>query len=728
MPHENTAYIRTDTGTIHLVSEAIDEEEPDDLESSDAYVSVPHKNDLDLGRNLVFAFVEEHMPDDWDTVRDIFRKRGAYGRFKDLLQRRRMLDKWFAYEESATEAAVRAWCEDVGIQLSDAPVKRHLPTPDTQMVPMRDGVHLATDVYLPDGAGPFPVIMERTPYGRHLASRSEITAADRTPASRAEIAARFTAHGYAVVYQDTRGRYGSEGRFVKYLSDGEDGFDTCAWLRAQPWCDGRICTMGLSYAAHTQAALGCLDPPGLVAQVLDCGGFANSWQAGIRQSGAFELKQATWAYRNALTSPEAEADPVMRAALDSEDIAEWFTRMPWRPGHSPLRHHPDYEAYLFEQWTHGAFDAFWQQLGIWTEGWHERYAKAACVHMSSWWDPYPLTATLNYVGLKRAGRGPQRLILGPWKHGDRSDSCFGDVEFGPDAPIDAWAGDWSAYRLRFFDHVVKAAPLDEPPVRIFVMGGGSGRRNAAAHLEHGGRWISAADWPLPDAEPVAFHLHNDGRLDRAVPAADAASVSYDFDPARPVPTIGGAMSSLEPVASAGAWDQVEAPGFFGCTAPYLPLASRPDVLVFQTEVLRAAVQVVGPIEADLFVATDGPDTDFTAKLIDVHPPSADYPRGYAMILTDGIMRLRYAEDPAHPRLRRPGEVTRIRITLFPTANLFLAGHRIRLDVSSSNFPKFDVNPNTGEPEGLARRRRVAVNTVFMDAARPSRVVLPLLAL
>ena len=373
----------------------------------------------------------------------------------------------------------------------------------TCMVAMRDGIRLATDVHLPDGAGPFPVIMERTPYGRAETSRSEITAADRTPASRADLAAYFTAHGYAVVYQDTRGRYGSEGRFVKYLSDGEDGFDTCAWLREQPWCDGRICTMGLSYAAHTQAALGCLDPPGLVAQVLDCGGFVNSWRSGIRQSGAFELKQATWAFKNALVSPEAEADPVMRAALAGEDIREWFTRMPWKPGHSPLRHHPDYEAYLFDQWTHGAFDEFWQQLGIWTEGWHDRYSRAACVHMSSWYDPYPLTATGNYTGLKRAGRGAQRLILGPWTHGDRSDTCFGDVEFGRDAALDSWAGDWRAYRLRFFDHVVKGAPLDEPAVRIFVMGGGSGRRNAAGRLEHGGRWIGAADWPPPGVEFAA---------------------------------------------------------------------------------------------------------------------------------------------------------------------------------------------------------------------------------
>lgn len=590
------------------------------------------------------------------------------------------------------------------------------------MVPMRDGVRLATDVYLPDGAGPFPVIMERTPYGRQETSRSEITAANRTPATRAEIAAYFTAHGYAVVYQDTRGRYGSEGVFVKYLSDGEDGFDTCAWLLEQPWCDGRICTMGLSYGAHTQAALGCLNPPGVVAQILDCGGFSNAWKSGIRQSGAFEMKQASWAFRNALVSPEAMADPVLKAALAAEDIGDWFARMPWKPGHSPLRHHPDYEAYLFDQWTHGASDEFWQQLGIWMEGYYKTYSPAAVVHMSSWWDPYTLTATGNYLGLKE--KGPQRLILGPWTHGDRSDSVFGDVSFGPTAPLDHWAGDWRAYRLRFFDHVIKGSVLDEPTVRVFVMGGGSGRRTPDGKLDHGGRWITADDWPLPGTAIVPFHLHASGPLDPA--AAEAGALSYDFDPEHPVPTIGGAFSSLEPIASAGAFDQVESPAFFGCRPPYLPLSSRPDVLTFQTPPLREAMQIAGPVEAVLWVETDGPDTDFTAKLIDVHPPSADYPRGYAMNLTDGILRLRYAEDPAKPRLRTKGEITRIVVTLFPTANLFQPGHRIRLDISSSNFPKFDVNPNTGEPDGMARRKRIACNTIHLGGSRPSAIRLPVL--
>lgn len=595
----------------------------------------------------------------------------------------------------------------------------------TFMVPARDGIKLATDVHLPDGPGPFPVIMERTTYGRHITSRSERTAEDPKPASRAELAAFFGAHGYAVVYQDCRGRWGSEGRFSKYLSEGADGYDTCAWLVEQPWCDGRICTMGLSYAAHTQASLGAMDPPGLVAQAIDSGGFADSWRNGIRCFGAFELKQVTWAYAQAILSPEAEADPGMKAALEAEDLRAWYSRLPWREGHSPLRHHPDYENYLFEQWRHGAFDDYWKQVGVWEAGFYDRYSKAACVQMSSWFDIYPWSAAENFLGLRKAGRGEQRLVLGPWTHGDRSITSFGDVDFGPEATIDSWAGDWRTYRLEFFDHVIKGTPSKEPPVRIFVMGGGSGRRTGAGKLDHGGHWLSLADWPPPGADFVRFHLHGDGRLDPATQDADVAPISYDFDPSKPVPTIGHAINR-EPTVPGGVYDQVEGPQYLGCEPPFLPLASRPDVLVFQTEPLTEAVQIVGPIEAELWVATDGPDTDFTAKLVDVHPRNEDYPHGYAMIVTDGILRLRYAEDPSSPRLREPGEITRIRVTLQPTANLFLPGHRIRVDISSSNFPKFDVNPNTGEPEGEGRRKRIAVNTLFVDAARPSHVVLPLL--
>jgi putative CocE/NonD family hydrolase len=595
----------------------------------------------------------------------------------------------------------------------------------TLRMPMRDGAHLAASLYLPDAAGPFPVVFERTPYGRDAPRRIEVTAADPVPMDGPRLAAVFTRAGYAVVLQDCRGRGQSEGVFEKYLNEGADGVDSCAWILAQPWCDGRIASIGMSYGAHSGAAMGCLEPPGLVAQVLDSGGFDNGWRNAIRHNGAFELKQASWAFNEARRSPEAAADPVLRAALEAEDLAAWFTRMPWRAGHSPLRHHPTYERVLLDQWRAGTFDATWQRNGLWAEGSYGRYSRAAVLHMSSWFDPYPATATNNFMGLQRAGRGPQRLILGPWTHGERSARVFGDVDFGPDAPIDSWAGDWNRHRVRFLDHAVRGIADDEPRVRVFVMGGGSGRRTPAGHLDHGGRWISAHDWPLPEAVPTVFHLHGDGSLDPAAPAAGVAPISFRFDPAHPVPTIGGGLSSMEPIALPGSHDQVEAPGIFGCAPPYLPLASRPDVLVFQTPPLRDAAQVVGPVEVELFVATDGPDTDVTVKLVDVHPPSADYPRGYAMLLGDTIMRLRYAEDPARPRLSSPGEVRRVRLSL-PIANLFAPGHRMRVDISSSNFPRFDVNPNTGEAEGMARGWRAATNTVFADAARPSRVILPLL--
>jgi uncharacterized protein len=196
------------------------------------------------------------------------------------------------------------------------------------MVSARDGVGLATDLYRPEGSGPFPVILERTPYDKTAPSRSERTAADASPRSRAAVAGYFAAYGYAVLYQDCRGRYRSEGPFTKYLSEAADGYDTLAWLVRQPWCNGRVATMGLSYAAHAQMALGCLDPPGLAAQFLDCGGFSNAYRSGIRHGGAFDLKQATWAYRNALADAR---DPQVKTALAAEDIALWLADLPRRP-------------------------------------------------------------------------------------------------------------------------------------------------------------------------------------------------------------------------------------------------------------------------------------------------------------------------------------------------------------------------------------------------------------
>jgi putative CocE/NonD family hydrolase len=598
----------------------------------------------------------------------------------------------------------------------------------TVRVAMRDGVRLATDVYRPADGARLPVVLHRTPYGRRATAGAEVTRDAPEPLSPEQLARLFVARGYILVVQDCRGRYESDGEFVKYVSDKEDGYDVCAWLMRQPWCDGRICTMGLSYDAHLEASLGCLDPPGLVGQILDCGGLWNAWKVGTRAFGVFELKQTVWAMRNAIQSPEAAADPVMRAALESEDLGAWLRRLPWRRRHSPLRHHPRYEDYLFDQWEHGAFGDYWRKLGIWTEGWHRVYSAASCVHVSGWYDPYVLNAIGNFLGLRAAGRGPQRLILGAFTHGRRSARHAGDIDLGAAAPVDSWATDWRDYRLRFFDEAVGRAPSGEPPVRLFLMGGGTGTRTADGRLDHGGRWITADDWPLPSTRFEAFHLHADGRLAAARPAADAEPLRYRFDPDDPVPTVGGSLASLEPFALPGGFDQVEGPDVFGCTPPYLPLASRADVLVFETQPLDRPVDVAGPISVELVVATDGPDTDFTAKLIDVYPASADYPCGYALNLCDGVVRLRYCADPERETFSTPATVHRIEITLPPVANRFMPGHRIRLDISSSNFPKYEVNSNTGEPEGRARRKRIATNTIFVDDGRASRIILPIVTI
>jgi putative CocE/NonD family hydrolase len=627
---------------------------------------------------------------------------------------------------SAALAAPRALAEDAPWDMS--------VTSDV-MITMRDGVKLATDVYRParggkPASGRFPVILERTPYGKSVPSRSEITVKNAKPMSRAEVARFFVSRGYVVIYQDCRGRYGSQGAFVKYLNDGEDGYDTCAWILKQPWCDGKIGTMGLSYAAHTQGALGSAGAPGVAAMFIDSGGFANAYQGGIRQGGAFELKQVTWAWSAAQESPEITDDPLRLRALKAIDLRAWFARMPWKKGHSPLSDAPDYEDYVYDQWRHGNFDAYWKQLGIYAEGFHDRFPDAAMVHMSSWYDPYPRTATTNYVGLSKRKRGPVRLILGPWTHGDRTLTFAGDVDFGPAAAVDGnLAPSFLDLRLRWFDAWLKGKRNGveaEPAVRIFVMGGGSGRRNGAGRMDHGGRWRAERDWPIPDAKATAYHLHGDGRLDTAPPAASAPPLSYDFDPDHPVPSIGGTITSGKPVMVGGAFDQVEGPRFFGSREPYLPLAARPDVLVFQTAPLADDLEVTGAIAARLFVGSDGPDTDFTIKLVDVYPPSEDYPEGFAMNLTDGILRTRYRKSWERPEMFAPGEIAEIRIDAFPTSNLFKKGHRIRLDVSSSNFPHFDVNPNTGEPEAQGLTRRVARNTLFVDAARPSRVMLPVI--
>ena len=596
------------------------------------------------------------------------------------------------------------------------------------MVPARDGVLLATDLYRParDGKplpGPFPVILERTPYGKARTSRSEIDHGAPAPQTRAELARYFVARGYVVAFQDCRGRFGSGGRFEKYLSEGVDGADTIAWLRKQPWCDGRIGMMGLSYAAHTQLAAGCLGPQGLASMLLDCGGFSSGYHWGMRQGGALELRQATWAFNQAKESFEAKADPLVAAALEAEDIGAWFKALPWKPGLSPLRWVPDYEDYLFAQWRNGDFGPYWRQNGIHARDRYDVLAGIAQLHLTGWYDTYIATAVENFHGVVAHGGAAAALVIGPWTHGDRALSFAGDVDFGAEAPVDGnLAAHWRAFRLDWFDRTLKGqgAPLPAP-VRYFRMGGGPGGRDAAGRLRHGGSWFEASAWPPPEAKPITLLLGPDGTL--APERARDGSRSYLADPKTPVPTIGGAFSSGQPLFFPGAYDQRESERFFASTRPGMELAARPDILVFRTAPLAVDVSITGPVLVTLFVSSDAPDTDFTAKLIDEYPPGAEDPRGFAMNLTDGILRCRYRDSWETPAMMQPGRIYRITIEVPPTANLFRAGHRIRLDIASSNFPKFDVNPNSGEPPSEASLPRIATNTVHMDPGHPSSVTL-----
>ncbi|MBC3915882.1 CocE/NonD family hydrolase [Undibacterium sp. CY18W] len=621
------------------------------------------------------------------------------------------------------------------------PTASHAPATDTVkvmrsvMVTMRDGIQLATDIYLPITSDPtqrFPVILERTPYGKTQPSRSERTLNDPQPMSRASIAEFFAHHGYAVVYQDCRGRYESEGVFVKYTSDGEDGYDTCAWIIEQPWSNGRIGTKGLSYAAHTQAALGSTSAPGVVAMFLDSGGFSNAYQGGIRQGGAFELKQVTWAIKRAMESPGILGDKAKYDALASLDIEAWFRRVEqWQPGASPLSLAPEYEDYLFDQWQRGSFDDYWRQPGLYAEGYYGQFPTAATVHMSSWYDPYSRTACTNYAGLIAAGKGPACLILGPWTHGNRSQTYAGDVDFGVAATLDNnLAPDFLALRLQWFDRYLKHKPAgnDEamPGVCIFVMGGGSGRKNSEGRMEHGGHWRVESEWPLQRTRETAYYLHQDGSLSTSTPQQEQAQLSYDYDPQWPVPTIGGAVTSGEPLMVGGAYDQRCGPGIFFCDASRAPLRERDDILVFQSAPLSADVEITGAISAALWISSDCVDTDFTIKLIDVYPPNADYPDGYEMILTDGIRRARYRNSWEQPEMMEPGTIYQVTVDAFPVSNVFKTGHRIRIDISSSNFPKFDCNPNTGAAEGVSGPVKVARNVVFCDSLRSSHVVLPVI--
>jgi putative CocE/NonD family hydrolase len=620
-----------------------------------------------------------------------------------------------------------------------------------RMVRMRDGIHLATDVYRParDGepaAGRFPTIVCITPY-------------DKGERRYTEIADFFVPHGYAVVLQDMRDRHRSEGTKEYFHSatphTGEDGYDTIEWIAAQPWSNGRTGMVGSSYAGITQIRTALESPPHLTAIWPDVAP-TNVYHHQTREGGAMQLHMFWALYIHASDAQEVQHDPAKQEEVwdDLRNLRQLFWDWPWHKGELALRHIPALDETLELYCTRGAYDEWWSRKeNDFTRFWTD-HADIPATMSTGWYDGFQHSDTEYFAAMTARNSAPQRLIVGPWSHvGMRGDVTYTlDVDFGESSR-------WGVQRyfeeqLAFFDRwLPDDAPgrsPDEAPVQIFVMGGGSGRRTPHGKLEHGGRWRDEHEWPLARAVPTTYYLHGDGSLSTQAPAADEEPRRFTYDPEHPVPTIGGnycAVGELPPqgegmepmwmrllnpalllrnIMTPGPADQKESAEFFTAREPYRRLSERPDVLVYETDPLDEPVEVTGRVAVELWIASSAVDTDFTAKLIDVYPPNEDYPEGYDMLINDSIIRTRYREGFDREVMMQPGTPYRVTMLLAPTSNLFARGHRIRVDVSSSNFPRLERNPNTGEPIGRHTHSIVAEQTVFADAEHPSTVVLPII--
>jgi uncharacterized protein len=428
---------------------------------------------------------------------------------------------------------------------------------------------------------------------------------------------------------------------------------------------------------------------------------------------------------NLVAAARAASDPAAAPALAElvRHVPEYLRALPLRAGTTPLKFAPDYESWLIAAMSRGGADPLFNDMGVDVVDHLEGYEDIPVYHVTGWYDSWALqVANLNYAGLRAHKKSLQRLIVGPWTHSRPEASYAGDAQFTPDAAIDL-----NAFELRWFEHWLKGIDngVDrEPPVRIYVMGSGDAHRTPEGRVFVGGHWRDEQEWPLARAQLRAYYLHAGGVLSSELPAAHAP-LTYRFDPAHPVPTLGGNLSSQGALASAGAVDQRCRPDLWSC-ADDTPLSARNDVVVFATAPLTEDTEVTGPLVVKLWASSDSPDTDFTAKLIDVYPPSADFPGGIDLNIGDSIVRARYRNGPAQAEMLEPGKAYEFTIEMYPTSLVFRRGHRIRLDISSSNFPRFDINPNTGEPLNDNRSTRIALNSVYLDPAHPSRILLPVI--
>jgi predicted acyl esterase len=508
---------------------------------------------------------------------------------------------------------------------------------NTVMVPMADGVKLATDVWLPEGDGPWPVAFARTPYNKDGLKGDP-----------------FNANGVVVVAQDVRGRFASEGEARPFFADGwgehKDGLDTAKWIVAQKWCNGKIATFGGSAVGITQYLLAGTDPPGLVAcyPVVAC---ASLYNGAFFQGGVFRKSM----------------------------IEGWYKLAQW----------PDYA--MEEPSQHPCYDDLWKTVDLRTRA---EFVKVPMMHVGGWNDIFTQGTIDAFTALQTRGgegaRGRQHLVMGPWTHGVRQ-TKVGELTYPDNAKWPEGAPDEGKWMATFL--AGDGSEADRLPTVWYYVMGAVGEEGAP-----GNEWRTADAWPPPAQETRLYF----GGGNTLAPVAEAAmQYTFTYDPKDPVKTIGGRNLVLP----AGSFDQRE-------------VESRRDVLVFSTEPLQEPLEVTGQVTVRLFASSSAKDTDFTAKLTDV------YPDGRSMLVADGILRARFREGFDREVLMEPGKVYRFDIDLQSTSLIFNRGHRIRVAISSSNAPRFEPNPNTGDPWRANDRTVVAEQTVWTGDGKPSCVVLP----
>jgi putative CocE/NonD family hydrolase len=555
-------------------------------------------------------------------------------------------------------------------------------------VKMRDGVILRADVYQPAEEGKYPVLLERTPYDK---SNKDLGV---------NFAVKAVGRGYVVIIQDVRGRYASSGEWYPFKHEIDDGYDTIEWAATLPFANGQVGMFGGSYVGATQMLAAIGHPPHLsgINPVVTASNYHENW---AYQGGAFELGLAqAWAAALAQDTMNhfMQATPLAQVGDRIRPLQDFnLFNLKLGPGEVNLTRM--LAPYYLDWLDHPLYDGYWKQ---WSIEDHYGSIQVPALTVAGWYDIFLGGSLRNFEGMKQSAgnesaRNNQRLIIGIGGHAG-SGRKVGDLDFG----AEAGKADWDGYTLEWYDYLLKGEKtklMQEPPVKYFAMGENT--------------WRTADSWPPQGAHPVRYYLHSSGSANSASgdgvlsfdPGASEKSDRYEYDPDDAVPSVGGPICCDTRLS--GPRDQRE-------------VEQRQDVLEYTTAPLAEDVDATGPVTVELYASSSALDTDFTAKLLDV------WPNGYVQNLTEGILRARYRESSAAAQLMEPGKIYRIKIDLWATSNVFKKGHRIRVELSSSNFPRFDRNLNSGADAATDATSVKATNTIYHDREHPSALVLTLL--